>query len=190
MAKRFNALLPPFATRPPYRPLALSMMRPVGTFLPMTLVRLWKESGRGLFIFDEGLQAELKLGAFFWRDVQAYTAIYLPLDCEDEVLWEMVGMWLDHFGGSFGKGQRMSEGYGATPTLEQGGKRFMQAVALGYASDYFKTKETTLLFARAVVAYRLFPRALSAADPILWRWLRGSLFNEGFWRQVAREIQQ
>lgn len=190
MMKQLNPLLPTFATRPPHYPVALAMARSIGTFLPPTLVRLWKMSGRGVLIFDEGLQPSLQFGPFFWRDVQAYTAIYLPIDCQEELLWLAVGNWLNYFGGSAGRQQSMSEGYGATLSLEQAAKRFLQTVALGYAEDYFKTKEASVLFARAVLAYRSSPRALSADDPILWRWLRKTLFNEPFWQRVMQENQE
>ncbi|MDQ4076969.1 MAG: hypothetical protein M3220_12075 [Chloroflexota bacterium] len=180
-------LLPPYATRPPHGAVAEQLARRVAAALPKTLVRLWAERGRGVLIIDDDEPPRFQPGHFFWRHVQGWGAIYLPPNCEPSVLWEMVSIWLDYFAGSFGGVQRLTEGYGATHALDEAATHLAKTLALGYATDYFGTDDPTLLLPRAIAAYQLDQHTFSAADPMLTKWLRGTLFDEGFWRKVACE---
>jgi hypothetical protein len=176
-----------FAARPTDSAVALEITRVIARALPATLVALWVTAGRGVLIVDEAEAPRYEPGWFMWRDVAARGALYLPPGCEPRAQWEVVGGWLDAFAGSFGDADRLSEGHGATPLLAEAAERFSQIVEFGYAADFLGAASAPTLFARAVAAYHLQPQALSAADPLLAKWLRATIFDEGFWRRVSRE---
>jgi hypothetical protein len=177
----------PFAARPDCGAAALEMVRTIAGALPPTLVELWVHSGRGVMIVDQDEPPRYEPGWFMWRDVAAHGALYLPPGCEPRTQWEVVGAWLDAFAGGFGCAGRLSEGRGATPLLAEESARFTELRELGYARDFLGLTDAPALFASAVAAYHLQPQALSAADPLLVKWLRGTIFDEGFWRKVSRE---
>lgn len=181
---------PPHAARPPHGPAAEALCRRVAAGLPPALVALWAAQGDGVLLVDAGQAPRYEPGPVLWRQVQATGALWLPPGCEDEALWQTVGAWLDHLGGSLGLGAgRLSGSAGATPSLQAAATRLAEILALGYATAHLGTDEAASLLARAVAAQRLRPQPLSAADPLLARWLRTTLLDEGFWRQVARELQ-
>ncbi len=177
-------ILPPYATRPPHGPLAEKMARTVANGLPKALVGLWAAKKRGVLIIDAEQAPRFENGPFYWRDVQANGAIYLPVDCDAQALWQQVGIWLDYFAGSFGQQSRLSEGVGATDSLLDAATRFQKIAELGYANDFLHTTDPSQLFVRAIVAYQLARRDLNTADPLLTRWLRNTIFNEAFWKKV------
>lgn len=180
----------PYATRPPLGAAAVAWLRALETALPSSLVGLWAARGQGIWVMDEGETPRVALGHFFWRSVQGRGALYLPPTCSPLVAWEVAGAWLDHLSGSLGGPPRLSEGHGATPTLQEAATHLASILARGYAAELLVTDETPLLFARAIAWHHLTPRPLSAVDPHLARWLRATLFSEGFWRQVAREVEE
>jgi hypothetical protein len=177
----------PFAARPGCGAAAVEMARNIGSALPPSLVSLWVHSRWGVLIVDQDEPPRYEPGWFMWRDVAAHGALYLPPGCKPQAQWEVVGEWLDAFAGSFGGSERLSEGQGATPLLAEAAARFSEIRDLGYTSDFPGATGTPALFARTVAAYHLQRQALSAADPLLTKWLRGTLFNEGFWRKVTEE---
>ncbi len=181
-------VLPPHAAVPPYGPAALSLARYVAQRLPATLVRVWAESGGGTLLVADEEAPRFQAGLVYWRDVASYGALFLPPACEPLPLWLTVGTWLDVLGGSLGGDARLSQGAGATPALRAAAARLADIFALGYAAAFLGRHEPPALFAQAIAAYQTNPLALSAADPHLTRWLRGTLLEEGFWRRVAGEM--
>lgn len=180
-------VLPPYATRPPHGPLAKKIACTVANGLPKALVSLWAAKKRGVLIIDTEQVPRFENGPFYWRDVQANGAIYLPVDCDEQQLWQQIGIWLDHFAGSFGQQARLSEGVGASDGLVDAAIRFKKIAELGYANDFLHTTNPSLLFVRAIVAYQLTRRNLNTADPLLTGWLKNTIFNEAFWKKVGRE---
>lgn len=178
----------PVAFAPPHGPAADALAATVTAGLPGALVDLWASLGRGWLLVSPEFSPQLERDALYWRDVHADGALLLPPDCAPQALWEMVGEWLDLLGGSLGRGERLSEGHGATPALAGAAHRFADLCALGYSETLLETREPALLLARAVALHQLQPAILRAADPPLGRWMRGTLFDEGFWRRVAREV--
>lgn len=183
----FNPLLPPHITMPPHWPVAERMARTIAAGLPPTLVALWVRSGRGTLIVTEGERHRFESASFIWRDVQAHGVLFLSPHNDERALWQVVGEWLDAFGGSFGGTERLSDGHGATPMLAQTAARLKETLSLGYVNDLLGSDDPKILFPRAVAAYQTNPQPLSAADPLLTRWLRGTLFDKGFWRKVQQE---
>ncbi len=182
-----SLILPPYTTRPPHGPLAEKMACTVANGLPKALVSVWAAKKRGVLIIDAEQMSRFENGPFYWRDMQANGAIYLPIDCDAQQLWQQVGIWLDHFAGSFGQQRRLSEGVGVTKSLLDAATRFKKIAELGYANDFLHTTNPSLLFVRAIVAYQLTRRHLNTADPLLTRWLKNTIFNEAFWEKVGRE---
>jgi hypothetical protein len=182
-----SKLLPPHAAKPPHGPIAEQVAREVAARLPTTLVKMWVENGRGVLLVVEHEQPRFESSSFYWRDIQAQGALFIPPDYNTQALWETVGAWLDAFGGSFGHSERMSQGHGATPTLTAAAARLRETLALGYSQELLGTADARVLFARTVAAHQTNPQALSAADPTLARWLRATLFDKGFWRKVNAE---
>jgi hypothetical protein len=148
---------------------------------------LWVRSGRGTLIVAEGEQPRFESASFVWRDVQAQGVLFVSPHGDEQTLWQVVGVWLDAFGGSFGRTERLSDGHGATPLLTHAAARLKETLSLGYANELLGSDDPRTLFPRAIAAYQTDPQPLSAADPLLTRWLRGTLFDEGFWRNVQQE---
>jgi hypothetical protein len=182
-----NRLLPPHTTVPPHWPVAERMARTIAAGLPPTLIALWVRSGRGTLVVTEGERPRFESASFIWRDVQAQGVLFVSPRDDAQALWQVVGAWLDAFGGSFGGIERLSDGHGATPLLTHAAARLKETLSLGYAKELLGSDDSNILFPRAVAAYQTDPQPLSAADPLLTRWLRGTLFNEGFWRNVQQE---
>lgn len=112
----------PVATHPPHGEAARALASRIGEALPPSLVTLWRESGAGVLLVSPEIDRPyLEPGRVAWRHVRCRGGLFVPLEPEPAALWEVIGGWLDLFGGGHVSGARLSGGGGRDPVAGGGG---------------------------------------------------------------------
>ncbi len=177
----------PHLILPPNRT-ARALVRSVAEALPPTLVARWVMSGKGVIVIDAGLPTRYLPSTLLLQGHMLDHPLCVPPVGSAAELWAVVGEWLNHFGGSWAAGDCLTDGKGATPTLQMAGERLQPILARGYANEHLQTDDPATLMARAIAAYHLAPRDLAFADPQFHKWLKHTLFDELFWRKVSADV--
>jgi hypothetical protein len=86
------------------------------------------------------------------------------------------------------EGERLSDGFGVVPQLEEIGRRIRDYAALGYLDDLTDTRGPREYFAAAFALYLTEPQSLNVADPHIYRLLRNSVLSESFWNRIAPSL--
>lgn len=172
----------------PPNPAAFALVRAIAGALPPPLVTLWQQCGKGTILITNHLSTGYLPTLMLMSGYSINYPLCVPSAGSEAELWAVVGAWLNHFGGSRADGDCLTDGKGATPTLQSAAARLQLILARGYANDHLQADDPAALFARAVAAYHLAPRDLSFADPQLYKWLKYTLFDEAFWRKVSGEV--
>lgn len=104
---------------------------------------------------------------------------------DNERTLRTLGHLLDHYLGCGGEpgGTWLSAGGGATPGWQQAGERLSRLFALGYGVDEVARSNVRDYFAQSLAFYCRDRQRLNVADPQICKWLRNTLWNEGFWRE-------
>jgi hypothetical protein len=96
-----------------------------------------------------------------------------------------IGHLADHYLGCGGDlaGPWLSGGGGMTPGWRRAGERLPRLFALGYGVDEVACSGVQAYFAHSLAVYCLDRRRLNVADPQITKWLRHTLWDDGFWRE-------
>ncbi len=157
------------------------LLRRMGVW-PAGLLGFWLQVPAGHVIFCRDASAYLPLGLPWYGEhlhgVARVSLADLLGDGRPALL--VLAHLMDHLLGSRGEpeGLWLSDGAGATPRLQEVGRRLQSLVSLGYGPD-----EPHRYFASAFATYWLDRRGLSVADPHVERLLRTTVCSEAFWRQ-------
>jgi hypothetical protein len=97
----------------------------------------------------------------------------------------VIGHLVDHYLGCGGdlEGPWLSEGGGMVPGWKGAGERLSRLFALGYGVDEVACSGVRNYFAQSLAVYCLDRRRLNVADPQMTKWLRHTLWDDGFWRE-------
>jgi len=177
----------PHLILPPNRA-AHALVRSVAEALPLSLVASWGTCGKGVMVINRQLPMGYLPSPLLWQGYTLYNPLCVPPAGSAAELWSVVGAWLNHFGGSWAEGELLTDGQGATPTLQATAERLQPIITRGYATTHLQTDDPATLLARAVAAYHLTPRDLAFADPQLHKWLKHTLFDDLFWQKVNAEV--
>jgi hypothetical protein len=96
----------------------------------------------------------------------------------------VLGHLIDHHlgcGGSL-QGDWLSMGGGVTNRLRQAGHRLPELFALGHAVDPVAQSSVKDYFAQSLALFCRDRQHLNVADPLIYKWLRNTLWNRAFWQ--------
>jgi hypothetical protein len=120
------------------------------------------------------------------RQVQnvAYVAVEDLAQGNEQPLWS-IGYLIDHYLGCGGdvEGLWLSGGGGMAPGWQRAGERLPRLFTLGYGVDEVACSSVRDYFAQSLAVYCLDRRRLNVADPQITKWLRHTLWDDGFWRE-------
>jgi hypothetical protein len=96
----------------------------------------------------------------------------------------VLGHLIDHHLGCGGEaeGPWLSGGGGVSPRWRQAGRRLPDLFALGYAVDSTAQSSVRDYFAQSLALYCQDRQRLNVADPLIYKWLRSTLWDEAFWQ--------
>jgi hypothetical protein len=108
----------------------------------------------------------------------------IDLANDNERPLHVIGHLVDHHLGCGGdsEGRWLSEGGGIMPHWRQAGERLPRLFALGYAADSVAQSDLRNYFAQSLALYCRERQRLNIADPQICKWLRSTLWDQGFWR--------
>ena len=103
----------------------------------------------------------------------------------------VLGHLLDHHLGCGGdvNGPWLSDGGGTSARWREAGQHLADLFVLGYGVDAVAQSNVRDYFAQSLALYGHDRQRLNVADPQIYKWLRGTLWNETFWNmdQVQEE---
>jgi hypothetical protein len=96
----------------------------------------------------------------------------------------VLGHLIDHHLGCGGdaEGPWLSESGGTPERWRQVGQRLPELYALGHAIDPVARSGVRDYFAQSLALYCLDRQRLNVADPLIYKWLRTTLWDEAFWK--------
>jgi hypothetical protein len=108
---------------------------------------------------------------------------------DNEQPLHVLGHLLDHHLGCGGaaEGRWLSEGGGLVPEWQRAGERLPRLFSLGYAVDNVAESSVQDYFAQSLALYCRDRQRLNTADPQIYKWLRGTLWDKAFWRAEKRK---
>jgi hypothetical protein len=108
---------------------------------------------------------------------------------ENELPLHVIGHLIDHYLGCGGdpEGPWLSEGGGVTAGWQDAGARLPALFALGYGVDDVAQANVRDYFAQSLSVHCRERQRLNVADPQIDKWFRTTLWNETFWRAIARQ---
>jgi hypothetical protein len=111
---------------------------------------------------------------------------------KNELPLHVIGHLIDHHLGCGGEpdGRWLSEGGGITPGWQDAGARLPALFALGYGVDEVAQANVRDYFAQSLSFYCRERQRLNVADPQIDKWFRSTLWNETFWRAMARQKEE
>lgn len=103
---------------------------------------------------------------------------------ENERPLHVIGHLIDHHLGCAGEpdGPWLSDGGGMTPVWQEAGTRLPRLFALQYGVDEIAHANVRDYFAQSLAIYCRDRQHLNVADPQIYRWFRGTLWDEAFWQ--------
>jgi len=104
----------------------------------------------------------------------------------------VIGHLIDHHLGCGGdaEGPWLSEGGGVAAGWREAGARLPALFALGYGLDEVARSSVRDYFAQSLAFYCRDRQRLNVADPQIDKWFRTILWNEAFWRAMARPKEE
>ncbi|MGD9144397.1 MAG: hypothetical protein PVI80_02445 [Anaerolineae bacterium] len=117
----------------------------------------------------------------------AYVSV-TDLAQDNERPLHVLGHLLDHHLGCGGavEGRWFSQGGGLVPEWQLAGERLPRLFSLGYAVDSVAESSVQDYFAQSLALYCRERQHLNTADPQIYKWLRNTLWDKGFWRAEKR----
>jgi hypothetical protein len=103
---------------------------------------------------------------------------------ENELPLHVIGHLIDHHLGCAGEpdGPWLSDGGGVTPGWREAGSRLPRLFALQYGVDEVAQANVRDYFAQSLAVYCQDRQHLNVADPQIYKWYRGTLWDEAFLR--------
>lgn len=98
----------------------------------------------------------------------------------------VLGHLIDHHLGCTGEleGLWLSGGGGVSPGWRRAGKQLPDLFALGYAVDAIAQSGVRDYFAQSLALYCLERQRLNVADPLIYKWLRNTLWSDTLWKEL------
>jgi hypothetical protein len=160
-------------------------------FLP---VWLWDNllSYQGGFAAISAGPSRYVLGPVDLRGSQVQNVAYVSVEDlarGNERTLHVLGHLVDHHLGCGGdaEGPWLSDGGGTTPVWREAGARLPRIFGLGYAEDEVARSNPRDYFAQSLALYCRDRQGLEVVDPQISKWLRSTLWAEGFWSAARRE---
>jgi hypothetical protein len=149
-------------------------------------------SYQGGFVAISSGQSRYTLGPVALRGSQVQNVAYVSVEDlarGNERTLHVLGHLVDHHLGCGGDAESpwLSDGGGTTPVWQEAGARLPRIFGLGYAADEVARSNPRDYFAQSLALYCRDRQGLEVADPQITKWLRSTLWAEGFWRAVRRE---
>ena len=117
----------------------------------------------------------------------AYVSV-ADLAQDNERPLHVIGHLIDHHLGCGGEaeGRWLSQGGGLVPDWQRAGERLPRLFKLGYAVDDAAGSSVQDYFAQSLALYCRRRQHLNTTDPQIYRWLRSTLWDMGFWKAERR----
>lgn len=162
--------------------------------LPLGLLRLWLQSGKGHGVLTHQAGAYLP-GPQVWRpqagreypfEGLCLLSVVELVEDEQRALAPLL-RFLDHLlgSGAVEEGGLFSEGCGATEALQRAAARFATLEALGYGHAALGAHTPQDYFLATLWLHATDHLRLSALDPLLAKLYASTLFSERFWEDAA-----
>ena len=189
-----ESLPPPIARRFEHVWTPVERLRPLLARLPLGLLRLWLQSGKGHGVLTHRAGAYLP-GPQVWRpqpgreyafEGLCFLSVIELVEDEGRALAPLL-RFLDHLLGSGaveGRGH-FSTGCGATEALQRTATRFAALEALGYGHEALETRTPQDYFIATLWLHATDHLRLSVLDPLLAKLYASTLFAERFWEEAA-----
>jgi hypothetical protein len=172
----------------------VDLLLPLLGRLPLGILRLWRESGRGHLVLSPQAGSYLP-GRQAWRpqagreypfEGLCLISVVDLLQDERRAIEPML-RFVDHLlgSGAVEDGGDFSAGCGMNEALRRAAARFAALEALGYGHDALAVETPQAYFAETLWLHTTDRLRLSALDPLLAKLYDSTLFAERFWEASA-----